>query len=61
MEIEIIPTILVKSFDEVKQRIKQVEKFVDWAQLDIMDGVFVDNILWTGFLLIMRPGASPKT
>jgi len=44
--IKIIPTILVKSFDEVKQRIKQVEKFVDWAQLDIMDGVFVDNETW---------------
>lgn len=46
MQIEIIPTILVKSFSEVKQRIKQVENFVNWVQLDIMDGVFVDNETW---------------
>lgn len=43
MNIEVIPTILVKSFKEVKERIKKVENYVDWVQLDIMDGVFVDN------------------
>ena len=46
MQIEIIPTILVKTFDEVKEKIKQVENLVDWVQLDIMDGVFVDNKTW---------------
>ncbi len=40
---EIIPTILVKSFKDVEQRINSVEPYVNWAQLDIMDGVFVDN------------------
>lgn len=46
MQIEIIPTILVKSFKEVKERIKKVEDYVNWVQLDIMDGVFVDNETW---------------
>ncbi len=44
--IEIIPTILVKDFKEVKERIKKVENFVNWIQLDVMDGVFVDNKIW---------------
>lgn len=43
---EIIPTILVKSFKEVKERIGKVENYVDWVQLDIMDGRFVDNATW---------------
>ena len=44
--IEIIPTILVKSFKEVKERIGKVENYVDWVQLDVMDGRFVDNATW---------------
>ena len=43
---EIIPTILVEKFDEAKERIKQVEDYVNWVQLDIMDGVFVNNETW---------------
>lgn len=46
MKTEIIPTILVKKFNEVKERIKAVEKYVDWVQLDVMDGVFVNNETW---------------
>jgi len=46
MKPEIIPTILVKTFEEVKERIKLVENYVDWVQLDIMDGVFVENLTW---------------
>ncbi len=44
--IEIIPTILVKSFKEVKERIRKVENYANWVQLDIMDGRFVDNTTW---------------
>jgi len=44
--IEIIPTILVKSFKEIKERIRKVENYVNWAQLDIMDGKFVNNETW---------------
>jgi len=47
--IEIIPTILVKEFDEVKEKIKQVEKYVNWIQLDIMDGIFVNNETWPSY------------
>jgi ribulose-phosphate 3-epimerase len=43
---EIIPTILVKTFKEVEQRIRKVENYVNWVQLDIMDGIFVDNETW---------------
>lgn len=46
MKSEIIPTILVKTFDEVKEKIKLVENYVDWVQLDIMDGIFVENKTW---------------
>jgi ribulose-phosphate 3-epimerase len=46
MKIEIIPTILVQTFDEVKEKIKAVEEYVEWVQLDIMDGIFVNNETW---------------
>src|SRR4030042_6822313 len=46
MKREIIPTILVNNFKEVEERIKTVEKYVNWAQLDVMDGIFVDNETW---------------
>ncbi len=46
MKTEIIPTILVNTFDEVKERIKAVENYVNWVQLDVMDGVFVNNETW---------------
>jgi ribulose-phosphate 3-epimerase len=46
MKSEIIPTILVKTFDEAKEKIKLVENYVNWVQLDIMDGIFVENITW---------------
>lgn len=46
MKIQIIPTILVKSFSEVKEKIEMVEGLTDWIQLDIMDGVFVKNRTW---------------
>ena len=46
MQIEIIPTILVKTFKEVEERIRKVEDYVNWVQLDIMDGVFCCNETW---------------
>lgn len=44
--IEIIPTILAKSFKEIKERIRKVENYINWVQLDVMDGKFVDNTTW---------------
>lgn len=44
--IEIIPAILTKDFQELQEKIKKVESYVDWVQLDVMDGQFVDNTTW---------------
>ena len=41
--IEIVPAILVKTVEELKQKVKEVEPFVNRIQLDIMDGKFVPN------------------
>ncbi|MFH1461019.1 MAG: ribulose-phosphate 3-epimerase [Patescibacteria group bacterium] len=44
--IEVIPTIIAKDFEELKEKVKKVEPYVEWVQLDVMDGKFVDNITW---------------
>ena len=44
--IEIIPAIIAKDFQELEEKIRKVEPYVDWVQLDIMDGRFVDNLTW---------------
>jgi len=41
--IEIVPAVLVKTAEELKQRVKEVEPFVNRVQIDIMDGEFVPN------------------
>jgi len=42
----IIPSIIANNFAEIKTKIKQVEGLVDWAELDVMDGVFVPERTW---------------
>ena len=42
----IIPSINVDSFEELKERIRLVEPFVDWVHLDISDGTFTKNTGW---------------
>lgn len=44
--IQIIPSINVLTFKEVKERIKQVEPFVLWCHLDVTDGVFSKHRTW---------------
>ena len=44
--IEIIPTIIAKDFKELEEKIRKVEPYVDWVQLDVMDGQFVANSTW---------------
>lgn len=44
---EIIPSIIAKTFEEVKQKIVQIDGLVNWVQLDIMDGNFVLPITWS--------------
>ena len=44
--IKIIPTIIAKDFQELQEKVKKVEPYIDWVQLDVMDGKFVDNTTW---------------
>lgn len=46
MNTEVIPAINADAFEEVKERIKMVEPYVDWVQLDIADGTFTKNTTW---------------
>lgn len=43
MKKEIIPTILVYNFDDFKNRIKAVDRYVKTIQIDVADGKFVPN------------------
>jgi len=43
---EIIPAINAPTFEEVKDKIKKVEPYVNWCQLDITDGVFTKHLTW---------------
>ena len=43
---EIIPAIIAKSFPELRKKIKLVEIGVKTVQLDVMDGIFVNNKTW---------------
>lgn len=43
---EVIPAILASDFSEVKEKIKLVEPYVKWVQLDVADGKFVPNTTW---------------
>ncbi|MFH0805740.1 MAG: ribulose-phosphate 3-epimerase [Patescibacteria group bacterium] len=44
--IQIIPTIIAKDFQELQDKINKVELHAEWAQLDVMDGKFVNNTTW---------------
>ncbi len=46
MKAEIIPAINTDSFEEAIRRIKLIEPFVEWVQLDICDGTFTKNTTW---------------
>lgn len=43
---EIIPSINVKTFEEVKDRIQKVEPHVLWCHLDVTDGIFSSHETW---------------
>lgn len=44
--IQVIPAIIAKDFEELKEEIKKVESYVNWVQFDVMDGKFVNNSTW---------------
>jgi len=41
--VTIVPTILVQTFEEFKDRVEKIEKDFSLAQIDVMDGKFVPN------------------
>ena len=43
---EIIPSINVSTFQEVQQRIAQIEPYVSWCHLDVTDRVFSTHPTW---------------
>ncbi|OGN12609.1 MAG: hypothetical protein A3C71_01365 [Candidatus Yanofskybacteria bacterium RIFCSPHIGHO2_02_FULL_43_15c] len=47
--IEIIPSILVKTKEELLEKISAVEQLADRVHLDIADGIFVPNMTISGF------------
>lgn len=46
MSTEVIPAINTDSFEDVKNKIKKVEPYAKWVQLDIADGTFAKNTTW---------------
>lgn len=44
--IQIVPAILVNDLKELREKIESVNDFVDWVQIDVMDGKFVNNTTW---------------
>lgn len=44
--VEIIPAINADSFEEIKKRIKLVEPYAKWVQIDVANGTFTKNTLW---------------
>lgn len=44
--VEIVPTINAESFGEIEKKIRQVENFTKWIQIDVADGTFTPNVLW---------------
>lgn len=44
--IKIIPAINAKTFKEVMQKMKLIEPYTDYVQLDVADGTFTQNTIW---------------
>ncbi len=43
---KVIPVINAKTFNEAQTKIKLIEPYVEWVQLDVADGSFTENITW---------------
>ncbi|MDP2668916.1 MAG: hypothetical protein Q8P07_03735 [bacterium] len=44
--VEVIPSINVLDFKELKSQIKKVEPYAKWAHIDVSDGVFTKHVSW---------------
>jgi len=42
----IIPAIIAKDFEELQSKLAKIDGLVSWAQIDVMDGVFVPPKTW---------------
>jgi ribulose-phosphate 3-epimerase len=47
--VEIIPAIMPKSYNELRDKVSQVVHFVDYVQVDLMDGKYINNTTWPFF------------
>lgn len=43
---QVIPVINVTTFEEIREKIKLVEKYVDLVQIDVADGILTPNKTW---------------
>ena len=43
---QVIPAIIAANFSDLEDKINKVKDHVEWIQLDVMDGRFVDRITW---------------
>lgn len=43
---EIIPAIMPDSYEDMKEKATRVKGLVSWAQIDVMDGLFVPSVSW---------------
>lgn len=41
---QIIPAVIPKNFAELEEKVRLVEPFVEWLQIDVCDGKFVPNV-----------------
>ncbi len=46
MKARLVPAILAKSHEEFEAKLRFVESFASEVQIDVMDGVFVDNVTY---------------
>ena len=55
---EIIPAIIAKNFADFKKKVESVENYVNWVQLDVVDGDFAPNISWGDPLMLKNYDSS---
>lgn len=44
--IQVIPAINEKDFSEIEKKLKLIEPYTNWAQLDVADSTFTQNTIW---------------
>ena len=52
--VEVIPSIIAKDYKELEEKIRAVEPYVERVQIDIMDGIFVQNRTMDGMAELQK-------